>query len=59
MMKLSEELTTLAILGAGIVTKIIELYQKLCNEIRAGTVYVNCHMAGGITAPFAGSRIVG
>ena len=56
MMKLSEELTTLAILGAGIVTKIIELYQKLCNEIRAGTVYVNCYMAGGITAPFGGFK---
>jgi len=43
-------------LGAGIVTKSIELYQKLCNGIRAGTVYVNCYMAGGITAPFGGFK---
>lgn len=39
-------------LGAGIVTRSIDLYQKLCHGIRAGTVYVNCYMSGGVTAPF-------
>jgi len=43
-------------LGAGIVTKNIETYQKLCNGIRAGTVYVNCYDVFDATTPFGGFK---
>jgi len=43
-------------LAAGIVTSNIELYQKLCNGIRAGTVYVNCYDVFDANAPFGGFK---
>jgi len=43
-------------LGAGICTQSIELYQKLANSLRAGTVYVNCYDVFDANAPFGGFK---
>jgi aldehyde dehydrogenase (NAD+) len=43
-------------LGAGVVTNSIELYQKLANGLRAGTVYVNCYDVFDCNTPFGGFK---
>lgn len=43
-------------LGAGVVTNNIENYLRLANEIRTGTVYVNCYDVFDAAAPFGGFK---
>lgn len=46
-------------LGAGIVTRSIEIYQRLANAIRAGTIYVNCYDVFDCNTPFGGFKASG
>jgi aldehyde dehydrogenase (NAD+) len=43
-------------LGAGVVTQSIDLYLKLANSLRAGTVYVNCYDVFDCNTPFGGFK---
>jgi len=43
-------------LGAGVVTKSIEIFQKLANSLRAGTVYINCYDVFDCNTPFGGFK---
>lgn len=43
-------------LGAGVVTQSIDLFQKLANALRAGTVYVNCYDVFDCNTPFGGFK---
>ncbi len=43
-------------LAAGIVTPNLELFQKLANGIRAGTIYVNCYDVFDATTTFGGFK---
>jgi aldehyde dehydrogenase (NAD+) len=43
-------------LGAGVVTRDIEKALKVSNEVRAGTVYVNCYDVIETNTPFGGYK---
>lgn len=43
-------------LGAGLVTSSIENALKISNELKAGTVYVNCYNVFDTSAPFGGYK---
>ncbi len=46
-------------LAAGIVTRDIDIYQRLANGIRAGTIYVNCYDVLEANTPFGGFKASG
>jgi len=46
-------------LAAGVITKDIDKALQVANTIRAGTVWVNCFLAGDAAAPFGGYKMSG
>lgn len=43
-------------LAAGIQTESIEIYQKLANSLRAGSIYMNCYDYTDVSTPFGGFK---
>lgn len=43
-------------LGAGVITQNIERYIKFANELRCGTIFVNCYNIFDSCLPFGGFK---
>eukprot|EP00249_Psilotum_nudum_P010106 c22338_g1_i1 orf=331-1821(+) len=46
-------------LAAGIVTKDMDIANRVSRSIRAGTVWINCYLVGGAEIPFGGYKMSG
>ena len=46
-------------LGAGIVTKDIDIANRLARSLRAGVVWINCYLAVGADIPIGGYKMSG
>ncbi|KAL6224019.1 hypothetical protein ACLB2K_002876 [Fragaria x ananassa] len=46
-------------LAAGIITKNIDIANTVSRSIRAGTIWINCYLAGDNDAPFGGYKMSG
>jgi len=46
-------------LGAGIITKDIDIANRLARSLRAGTVWINCYLVIGADVPLGGYKMSG